>query len=110
MILALISGTLYRDPEQRTGKNAPFAVATVKWVEDGRPQYAKALAFDDEARSTLMDLAKGDALSITGRLEVELFEKEGQLPRVTLKIVADKILPLKPRSRRAVTANGRNFP
>jgi single-stranded DNA-binding protein len=102
-ILALVTGSLFRNPERREGKSDHFAIATIKWLEDGRPHYAKVFAFEQDARAALLDLAKGDTLSVAGRLAAELYEKDGE-HRIGLKIVADKIMPLKPRPRSATTA------
>jgi single-stranded DNA-binding protein len=106
-ILALVTGSLFRDPERREGKNGPFLCATLKHLDGGHAEFVRVLAFDDEARGELGALAKGDALSVTGRLETELFEKEGHPPRVSLTIFADRILPLKksPRDTGAPTAS-----
>ncbi|MCW2315107.1 single-stranded DNA-binding protein [Rhodoblastus acidophilus] len=105
-LYALAAGTLFRDPEIRTGKNGAFAVATLKWIEDAKPHYATCLAFEDDARAALVDLAKGDPVSIAGRLEVEQYEKDGA-HRIALKIIAERVTPLKPRATTATTTNQR---
>jgi len=73
----LITGTLFRAPEQRTSKaGKPFVTATVR-VKDGDPstgsgqasQWWKVLAFAESTQAELMRLADGDAISFKGTLK-----------------------------------------
>src|SRR5215472_17602384 len=97
----LISGTLFRSPEERTGKTSGknFVVATVR-VRDGEAaQYWRVLAFSDTAQSELLRLEDGDALAVQGSLRAEAYSKDGE-PRVGLTVIADVVLPLRrPRKR-----------
>ena len=66
----LISGTLFRAPEERTGKTSgkSFVAATIK-VRDGEAaQFWRVLAFSDTAQSELLRLDDGDALAVQGGL------------------------------------------
>jgi single-stranded DNA-binding protein len=97
----LVSGTLFRAPEERTGKTSgkSFVAATIK-VRDGEAtQFWKVLAFSSEAQSELKRLDDGDALAVQGGLRAEAYVKDGE-PRVGLTVLADAVLPLKrPRKR-----------
>lgn len=96
MIFAMISGALFRDPEAKAGKNGgAFVAATLKHLDGGRSQFVRLTAFDPEARAELAGLGKGDALAIVGRLSTEIFKPENGEPRVSLSIIADRILPLR---------------
>lgn len=96
MILAMINGALYRDPEARTSKSGgEFVAATVKHLDGGRTQFVRVVAFDAEPRADLAGLGKGDALTVTGRLEAEVYEKAGEPPRVSMSIVADRVVSLR---------------
>jgi hypothetical protein len=54
----LITGTLFRAPEERTSKaGKPFVMATLK-AKDGR----KLVAFSESIQAELMRLAEGDAI------------------------------------------------
>jgi single-stranded DNA-binding protein len=95
MILALITGTLWKSPEakaSRAGKN--FVSGTLR-IKDGESvQFIRFVAFSETAQAELMRLGEGDAVSIQGAFKAELYTPEGGEPRVSLSIVADKILAL----------------
>ena len=106
-IIALLSGSLHKDPETKTGKNGPFVCATLKHLDGGgHPQFARVVAFDQEARDELASLSKGDGLAVTGRLEAEIYSPEGEPPRVSVSLIADRVTPLRktPRDTSAPTA------
>ena len=92
----LISGTLFRSPEERTGKTRGknFVAATLR-VRDGESaQYWRVLAFSESAQSELLRLDDGDAVSVQGGLRAEAYVKFGE-PRVGLTVLADAVLPLR---------------
>ena len=96
----LISGTLFRSPEERTGKTSGknFVAATIK-VRDGEAaQYWRVLAFSDSAQNELLRLDDGDAVSVQGGMRAEAYSKDGEL-RVGLT-VADVVLPLRRPKKR----------
>ena len=75
----LISGTLFREPEQRTSKaGKPFVTATIRAKDGDSWQWWKVLAFQECAQAELMRLTDGDALSVQGVLKAETYEKYGQ--------------------------------
>jgi single-stranded DNA-binding protein len=91
----LVSGSLFRAPEQRTSKaGKPFVAATLKAKDGETAQWWKVLAFSESAQAELMRLTDGDALSVQGALKVEEYEKEGQ-NRVSLGVIADHALALR---------------
>jgi single-stranded DNA-binding protein len=102
--LALITGVLFRAPEQRTSKaGKPFVTATLR-VKDGEAsQWWRVTAFSESAQAELMRLEEGDALSVQGSFRAELYQPEGGEARVSLSIVADRVLALAqpPRERKA---------
>ena len=59
----LIHGSLFRSPEQRTGKTSgkSFVAATIKVRGGEAAQFWKVLAFSPEAQRELMRLDDGDA-------------------------------------------------
>jgi single-stranded DNA-binding protein len=93
MIAALVQGTLFRAPEQRTAKSGkPFVTATLR-VKDGETsQFVRLVAF---VQPEFMRLSDGDAVSVQGALKVELYTTESGETKISLRIVADQILPLK---------------
>ena len=95
----LISGSLFRAPEQRIAKSGkPFWSATVR-VKDGETsQWWKLLVFSESAQAELMRLGDGDALSAQGLFKVEPYQKDGE-QRIGFTLFADRVLPLKPPPR-----------
>lgn len=68
----LLSGQLFRAPEQRVSKaGKPFVTATIRVKEGEAAQWWKVLAFSESASAELMRLADNDALSVQGQLKVE---------------------------------------
>jgi hypothetical protein len=79
---ALVTGILYRGPEQRTSKTGkPFVTATLK-------------AKDDDGTSSPLRLREGESLSVQGKLQSGEYEKDGQ-KHVSLGVVADHVLALR---------------
>jgi single-stranded DNA-binding protein len=98
MIHALVSGSLFRAPEQRISKSGkPYIVTTVK-VKDGDAafQFVRATAFSESARAELLRLQDNDTVAVQGPLKVEQYisAADGKT-KIGLSIVADQILPLR---------------
>jgi single-stranded DNA-binding protein len=99
---AIVTGTLFRPPEQRTSKNGnPFVTATLKAKDGEAVQWWKVVAFSESAQSELLRLGDGDAVTCQGPLKVETYEKDGET-KLSLSLVAGHVLalrqPPKPRS------------
>lgn len=105
-ILAMISGSLHKDPETKTTKGgAPFVSATVKHLDGGHAQFVRIVAFDVEARDELAALSKGDGVTVTGRLEAEAYQKDDAPARVSLSIIAERVTVLKQTKREKIAAS-----
>jgi single-stranded DNA-binding protein len=99
MIAALVTGTLFRNPESRQSKNGnPFVSAILKEKDGDKVQFVRVAAFSESARGELARLSDGDALSVQGPLKAEVYESNGE-HRISLSIVADAILPLRREHR-----------
>jgi single-stranded DNA-binding protein len=99
---AIVTGAVYRAPEQRTSKaGKPFVTATIRAKEGETTLWWKVVAFSDSAQAELMRL--GDSLSVQGAFKAELYQPEGGEPKVSLSIIADRVLALRqsPASRSA---------
>jgi single-stranded DNA-binding protein len=99
MTAALVTGTLYRSPEQRTGKTGrPFVTATIKAKDGESFQWWRVTAFSESAQAELLRLDEGDHVSVQGNFKAELYET-----RLSLSIIADQVLavrqPPKERAR-----------
>jgi single-stranded DNA-binding protein len=103
-VLALVCGSLFRAPEQRTSKTGkPFVTATILAKDGEASQWWRVTAFSETAQAELMRLTDGDTVSIQGAFKAELYQPEGGDPRVSLSIIADHVLALRqpPRERKA---------
>jgi single-stranded DNA-binding protein len=98
---ALVTGTLFRAPEQRTSKaNKLYVTATLKAKDGDAFQYWRVTAFTESVQKELTRLTDGDALSVQGAFKAETYEKDGAT-RLSLSVIADHFLPLRqPRKPR----------
>ena len=105
--LALITGVLFRSPEQRTSKaGKSYVSATIRAKDGDASQFWRVTAFSETAQAELMRLDEGDACTVQGAFKCELYQPEGGEARISLSIVADHVLALRqpPRERKAKTA------
>ena len=56
-------------------------------------------AFSETVQSELMRLRDGDHLSVTGYLTPGIYQPEGSDPRLSLSIVVDQCVALKPKPK-----------
>jgi single-stranded DNA-binding protein len=92
----LVTGSLYRAPEQKVSKTGkPFVVATIRAKDGEASQWWKLLCFSESACAELMRLGDGDAVSAQGALKVEQYERDGAV-KLSLTCVADSVLALRP--------------
>jgi hypothetical protein len=103
MIAALVTGSLFRAPEQRTSKaGRPFVTATIKAKDGDALQFWRLTVFSQSAQDELMRLGEGDALSAQGAMKAELYRPEGGEPKLSLSMVADHVLAVRqpPKERK----------
>jgi single-stranded DNA-binding protein len=90
MNLALVTGTLFRAPEQRTSKaGKPFVTATLR-AKDGELQWWSVIGFSQTAQVELMRLGDGDAVTVQGSFKAELYPPDGGEAKLSLSILADQ--------------------
>ena len=97
----LVSGVLFRDPEQRMSKaGKPFVTATMRVKDGDATSWWKLLCFSEPTRAELLRLNDGEAISAQGRLTAETYTKDGQT-RLALGVIADHVLALRqpPKAR-----------
>jgi single-stranded DNA-binding protein len=102
MTYALVTGSLFRAPEQRTSKaNKPYVTATIKAKDGDAFQFWRVTAFADTVQAELLRLTDGDAVSVQGSLKAELYAKDGGEQKLSLSLIAEHVLvlrqPRKPR-------------
>jgi Single-strand binding protein family len=94
---ALVTGTIFRAPAQRTAKSGkPYTVCTVKAGSDdsGGGDFWSVICFSESAQLELLRLEAGDAVSVRGKMKLEIFEA-----RISRSIFADAALGLRPAPR-----------
>jgi single-stranded DNA-binding protein len=106
MIAALISGSLFRNPEERISKSGKqFVTGTIRVKDGDNSQFIRLTAFSDHTRDALSRLADGDALAVQGALKIEQYLSASGATKIGLSLVAEQILPLKqpPKKREPKT-------
>ncbi len=108
---AIITGALFRAPEQRTSKaGRPFVTATIRVKDGDASQWWRVTAFSESVQAELMRLDEGESVCIQGAFKAELYQPEGGEPKASLSIIADNVLALRqpkigsaayPRKRKA---------
>jgi len=107
-VFALVSGTLFRAPEQRVSKaGKTYVQATIKTRDGDASAFWRVLIFSETQQAEMQLLAVGDAVSVQGAMKVELYKPENGEARISLSIIADSLLGLRPPSRRRAPAEGR---
>jgi single-stranded DNA-binding protein len=106
--LAMISGKIHRGPDVRTGKSGkPYTALTVKIAVGGAAEFWSCIVFSESAQRELEPLGPGDGVSLVGTLEAKLYEKDG-ISRVSLNLVADKAISLRPTPRERAAKTDRH--
>ena len=100
MIRALLTGTLYGEPQARTSKNgSQFATAKVKADgKDGTVLWIGIIAFNDLA-DRLLTLEANNAVALSGKLEVNAYVAKDGSPAAGLSVVCDELAALKAKPR-----------
>jgi single-stranded DNA-binding protein len=105
---AIVTGSLFRAPEQKTSKSGKtFVTATIVSKDGGESTFINLVAFSDSAKDAILALGEGDALSAQGKASLSVYEKNGE-HRPSLSIVADHVLALRqpPKERKAPCRGG----
>jgi single-stranded DNA-binding protein len=101
---AIVTGSLFKAPEQRISKTGrPYVTATIRAKDGEASQWWRVTAFSESAQVELMRLGEGDACTVQGAFKCELYQLEGGgETRVSLSIIADHVLALRqpPRERK----------
>jgi hypothetical protein len=87
---AIVTGSLFRAPEQRTSKaGKPYVTATIRAKDGDALQWWRVTAFSESAQAELMRLGEG--------------APGGTPPKISLSIIADHVLALRqpPKERKA---------
>lgn len=97
MIQATVTGNVGKRPElrqSRAGKPmASFSVASTLKREGQEPHttWVDVLVFDEQAERCAEELDKGDRVVVSGRLQLESYEKKDGGTGWVLKMLADEV-------------------
>jgi single-strand DNA-binding protein len=95
----LLTGSLFRGPEQRVSKaSKPFVTATLLVKDGEESQFWNLIAFAEAPVAWLMNLHEGEEVAVQGRLQIGEYERDGE-KRVSLGVIADNILALRQPKR-----------
>jgi single-stranded DNA-binding protein len=102
---ALISGVLHDAPTMKTSKaGKEFCIGKIKNDSTNPATWASIVSFDDLA-TTLAKMKKGDALSVSGKLTVDVYQPAQGDPRANISITCDNIITLKPVKQQKSSGN-----
>jgi single-strand DNA-binding protein len=97
MISATVTGNLGKPPELKTTRSgkqmASFSVASTYSPKNGEPTttWVDIVCFDDQAEQVAGRLNKGDRVCVTGRLELEKFQRKDGTEGSALRMIADEV-------------------
>jgi single-stranded DNA-binding protein len=103
----ILTGALFRAPEQRTAKTGkPYVTATLKVAADSSADFWSILVFSESAQAELLRLGEGDKVAVQGSFKVELYTARDGQPKISRTIFAEHVLALRqpPKERKAKTA------
>ena len=100
MIRALVTGSLYGEPQARTSQSGKkYATAKLRADgKDGSSVWCSLIAFGEQA-DRLMTLSANAAVAVSGKAEVSgWIDKQGE-PKAGLSLVVDELSTLKGKPR-----------
>jgi single-stranded DNA-binding protein len=99
---ALVTGVIFRNPVQKTSKaGKTYTVCTVKAGADdsGGADFWSIICFSEGAQLELLRLEAGDAVSVRGKMKIELYSANDGTTKISRSIFADAALGLRPAPR-----------
>jgi single-stranded DNA-binding protein len=103
-VAVLISGSLFKVPEQRTSQaGRRFVSATIKvGGESGNAEFWSVLAFGDTAGADLMLLDLNERVAVQGSLKLETYTANDGKTKISRTCFADHVMALRqPKERKA---------
>lgn len=83
---AVISGTVYRNPEKRfTGNNIPVTSFTLN-IDEKEQSLVRIIARGNMAESIETSVSKGDKIVVEGRLQISNFQAEDGTEKKVMEI------------------------
>jgi hypothetical protein len=105
--LALATGRIFGEILTRPTKNGgQVTFFKIKVTNGTATEFWSISTFSDTVREELSGLRDGDAVSVVGTLNVDLFDWHGE-KRISHKLLADRALALKPKPKKAKPQDNR---
>jgi hypothetical protein len=103
-VAILISGSIFREPQQRVSQSGKsYVTTTIKATtsDNSSSDFWSVLCFSASAGAELMRLGLNEKLAVQGTPKLEIFEKDGQA-RISKTIFCDHVLALRapPKERK----------
>lgn len=96
---ALISGILHEAPAMKTSKaGKDYCIGKIKDDSTTPATWASCVCFEEQA-VTLAGMKKGETLSVSGKLTVDVYQPPQGEPRANISITCDSIITLKPAKK-----------
>jgi single-stranded DNA-binding protein len=111
-VYAMATGVLIAAPQQREGAKGQFATGTLRTTNDGADAVlVSIIAFGDQSEQ-LLRLARGNALSVSGRARLTTWVGRDGAEKHGLSIVGEQIACLKPARKppRSLRPGARSTP
>ena len=94
-ILALASGTVSGTPVARsTGAGRAFATLSLRTQAGEGSAFVSVAVFESDLVELVLSLSEGDAVSVTGRLELRTWKGRDSQERTGLSVIASQLLRL----------------
>ena len=91
---------MFRDAEVKTSKsNSTYVLATLRVGQGSELVWWRVMAFGDEAREALLALGSGDSVAVSGALRAEIYKPVSGDPKLSLSVLADRVISAKPLKR-----------
>jgi hypothetical protein len=103
-VAVLISGSLFREPQQRTSQSGKrYVVATIKatTTDNSGSDFWSIMCFSESAGAELMRLAVGERLAVQGAPKFSTYTKGGET-KVSQTVFVDHVMALRqpPKERK----------
>jgi hypothetical protein len=95
-VAILISGSIFREPQQRVSQSGKsYVTTTIKaTTSDNSSDFWSVLCFSASAGAELMCLGLNEKLAVQGTPKLEIFEKDGQA-RISRTVFVDHVLAVR---------------
>jgi single-stranded DNA-binding protein len=110
-VAILISGTIFKEPHQRTSASGRRYVATTikaAAADNASSDFWSALAFGSTAGEELMRLAVGERVAVQGSLKLDTYTANDGTTKISRTVFVDHVLAVRqpPKERKPKAATG----